>query len=890
MKIKKDNNLSGFYSASKKILAIAVVSGFVLVGCKDDSAAAKAEADRFTRSAVTYQEQGQYRAAMLEAKNAIQKDPQNVKSYILLAKIYNKVGAFASTQKMLEGVVKKMPDVSVELAEAYFMNKKYRSAISLLNDFSGSNLSEEELVHKHLISARSYIHLGDKEGYEKTLAALKSIQSAQNDVVFLEVEYLMAQGRVEDARARLDEIDVAKITKASHLLLLGNFALQQNQLEKAEGYFTKALSSLPNTDVISIEKNTVLAQLTEVLIQEGRTSEAYRYQKLLAEANPDSQAAQQKFNDAMEFYRQGKFDEAEKVLNEIREQFPQDKNSAMLMGLVQYQQGQDQAALELFDKFIDPETATPTIIQAAAVAKYRSNKMDEALTLLKQAVDSQPNNAEILATYGLALLDKDQTSTEGEKALEKSLALNPKQQRLRLALAKRHLAMNNKAQAIAQLQTAYNQQPLDLIIQQSYFKALFAEGKNEDVKHAIDAFQKDYPSNPRGAFLEGWYKLVQKDYAGAQASFEKALANKNNTEKSLSYTGLAELYEMQKQPQKAITAWESLLTDDQTQTPAYSQWLKLVQELKRAKEAVGFLQGLEQKSDKWQPSVVLAQLLFSQGQMAESVGHIDIALERSGKSEQVKQIAANLYQNYAIALAKDNKAVDAKTYFMKALTFFPNNMNYLASLIEFEIAQKNTPEAQKLLEQFSAGEKQSAEHSYLQGIIRNAEGNPDAAQQLFLESWSKKPMESSAERIYAYYQTGNKKEQGLKFVDDWVAKLPNSPRPALIKAINAQENKDLVEAAKWYEKTIALAPQLPVAINNLAWIYYEQKNPKAIELAKRAYELSGSTPAIMDTYGWILVESNRLQEGIDVLERAANLEPGNKEIVDHLKTAKARQK
>jgi cellulose synthase operon protein C len=138
---------------------------------------------------------------------------------------------------------------------------------------------------------------------------------------------------------------------------------------------------------------------------------------------------------AMELYRQGKFDEAAKVLSEIREQFPQDKNSAMLMGLVQYQQGQDQQASEIFDKFIDPETATPTVIQAAALAKYRSNKMDEALALLKKSVESQPENAEILATYGLALLDKDPTSAEAEKALEKSLALNPKQQRLRLALA-----------------------------------------------------------------------------------------------------------------------------------------------------------------------------------------------------------------------------------------------------------------------------------------------------------------------------------------------------------------------------------------------------------------------------------------------------------------------
>jgi cellulose synthase operon protein C len=117
-----------------------------------------------------------------------------------------------------------------------------------------------------------------------------------------------------------------------------------------------------------------------------------------------------------------------------------------------------------------------------------------------------------------------------------------------------------------------------------------------------------------------------------------------------------------------------------------------------------------------------------------------------------------------------------------------------------------------------------------------------------------------------------------------------SPRPALIKAVDAQQKNDTAEAIKWYEKTIELAPQLPAALNNLAWLYYEQKNPKSIELAKRAYELAGSNPPIMDTYGWILVENNRVAEGIDILERAVNLSPNNKEITDHLKQAKARLK
>jgi tetratricopeptide (TPR) repeat protein len=889
-----DSQSQNFGAASalvvKALFLLSIISASMLFGCKENNAAIKEEVARFNRSAIAYQEQGQYRAAMLEAKNAIQKDPKDPQGYITLAKIYNQVGSYAGTQKVLESVVKDVPAVSIELADAYVQGKKYRSALNLLTNYDEGKATPEVVARKQAILARAAIHLGEKAAYEAAVGKLATMPDQQNETNFIEAEYLISQGHTEEAQAKLDALSVSDVKNVRVLILLGNFSLRQNQLAKAEDYYTKALSLLPNTDVMTIDKTVALSQLTETLIQQGKTAEAYRYQKILAEANPESQAAQQKFNEAMEYYRQGKFTEAKKILDEIREQYPQDKNTAVLLGLVQYQQGQDKQALELFDKFIDPETASPTIIQAAVLAKYRNNKMNEAVKLLKESVDSQPDNAEIQATYGLALLDLDPTSANGERAIEKSLALNPKQQRLRLALAKRAIAMSNKAQAIAQLKKGYGEDRQDLFMQQAYFKALLGDGRLEEVKTEISNFQKDYPNSARGVFLEGWYKITQNDYVGAQAAFERALAVKGNTEKTLSYAGLAQLFEIQKQPQKAVNAWQSLLQEDPAQIPAYTSWLKQMQELKRIKEANAFLIDLEKKTDKWEPSVVLAQFLALQGEFSQAVAHINVALERSANTNNVKQVAADLYLKYGLSLKKAEKVSDARIYMLKALNFFPSNMNILANVIELEIAQKNIPEAQKLLDQFSSTEEFAAEHAYLQGIIRQAEGKQDEAVKLFLESWKKKPLDVVAETVFDYYNKNNQAAEADKFVEDWVVKLPNNPRPALIKAVKAQEAKDMDSAVKWYEKTIQLAPNMPAAVNNLAWIYYEQKNPKAIDLAKRAYEMAGSNPAIMDTYGWILVENNRIQEGLEILERAVSLAPTNAEIKEHLATAKARAK
>lgn len=866
-----------------------VVLGLSTLSCSGKKGVDKEGAARHVTSASTYFGQGQFHAAMLEARNAVQKDPDNPAGFVMLGRIYNVLGSFDAAQKTLEPIQKKMPDVTPDLAESYLNNGKYRSVINILSSYAPEANQPEQAIRRLTYLAQSYIRLGDKQGYEQSLVDLKNLPNADNDVLTIESEYLISQGQKEAAAAKLDLLAKNNNLNAKTYLMLGNFALQNNERTKAEDFFTKALGLLPNTDVMTLERRIVLTQLTEALILQGRTSEAYRYQKILADANPEGKAAQQKYSDAMELYRQGKFADAEKLLEELRDQFPQDKNSAMLLGLVQFQRGQDEQAVELFDKYIDTETASSSLIQAAALAKFRVKKTDEAIAMLKKAVEAQPNSADILATYGLALLDVDPVSDEGQKALEKSLAISPEKHRLRLALAKRHYAMKNNEQGLAQLRTAYRAAPIDFVVQETYFKALMQAGKNDELKSEIANFQKENPGSGRGAFIEGWYKLVIKDYTGAQVAFEKALAVKDNNERVMAFTGLAELYQIQNQPQKAINTWQTLLKEDPTQIPVYAKWYAIARELKRGPEAITFLTELESKTDKWQPSAVLAQLLQDQQRTSEAVKYIEHALERSGKAENVKQLAANLYHANGVQLQAQGKLDDAKVSLLKSLNFFPENAQYLASLIQFEINQKNIPEAQKLLDQFVHTDENEYIRLYLQGVIRFAEEKKEEGLDLYRKSWASQPSELVGEALLNYYDKNQQKAEAATHLSDWSKKLPKSYRAALLQAVNAQNEKKADEAIKWYEKAIEIAPNSPIALNNLAWMYYERKNPAAIELAKKAAQLAPNSAEILDTYGWILVENGQIAEGVEVLERANSLAKDNKEISDHLKAAKAKK-
>lgn len=872
-----------------KSIAKIIVIGLVLTvaACGDKQEKSKEDASRHVTSAKVYQEQGQYRAAMIEAKNAIQLQPESPEGLLALARVYNEIGAHSTVQDLLEPRVQKLPAVATELANALYLNKKYLTAINTVTSYPAEDA--ESRLTQIWISALSNINLGNKDGYELALKEYRAAGGTESQAKFIESSYLLSKGEIEKARDLLDEVLAVEPDNVDVLIQAASVNMFLRKLDVAEKHLTQALGQQKNTDIMSRRKGQIVSLLTDTLIQQGRTSEAYTYQKLLAEANPEGNAAQQRFNEAMELYQQGKFAESEAILRELREQFPNDKNTATLLGLVEYQQGSDRQAADLFDEFIDPETVTPTVLQAAALVKFRNNQIDDAIELLKKAADSQPNNYVVLATYGLALLDKDPKSAEGAKALEKSLALEPKQQRIRIALANRHMQLDQKEQAVAQLQKAYTEQPNDFFIQQSYFKALLGNQQKDTLVEEIESFKSKNPQNSRGYFFAGWFQLQEKNYAVAEQEFEKAIAAKENTEKHLAFAGLAQLYEAQEQPQKAIAAWEQALQAEPGMVVGYSRWLVQMRKLKRDQEAVAFVRKLEAETERWEPSVVLAQILAMQNNLADAIKHVEVALERSKQGIHVKQLAANLYRLQGVQLRAQNKLTEARESLMQAVKLLPENASFLGNLIETEIAAKNIPEAQKLLDQFIKTPDNEAERLFLQGLIRFAEDKKDEGIALYLQSWSAKPMESVAEQIFNYYQKAGDKAKAEEFLDKWIAYNPESRTASLMMAVTAQGKKDNEQALTWYEKSVQLNPNMPAALNNLAWMYYERKDPRALEYAKKAYDLAPNTAPIADTYGWILVEKGDLVRGIELLNKAAQLDPDNKEIQDHLKEAKSRQ-
>jgi putative PEP-CTERM system TPR-repeat lipoprotein len=127
-----------------------------------------------------------------------------------------------------------------------------------------------------------------------------------------------------------------------------------------------------------------------------------------------------------------------------------------------------------------------------------------------------------------------------------------------------------------------------------------------------------------------------------------------------------------------------------------------------------------------------------------------------------------------------------------------------------------------------------------------------------------------------------------EFLEDWLARNPDDlpTRHALAQITLAMG--DYQRSGELYEGIIKEDTQHVGALNNLAWIYLQSNDERAVDVGRRAYKLARRNAAVADTYGWAEVQLGELARGLQSLEQAVELEPEDPDMQFHLAVARAR--
>jgi putative PEP-CTERM system TPR-repeat lipoprotein len=162
-----------------------------------------------------------------------------------------------------------------------------------------------------------------------------------------------------------------------------------------------------------------------------------------------------------------------------------------------------------------------------------------------------------------------------------------------------------------------------------------------------------------------------------------------------------------------------------------------------------------------------------------------------------------------------------------------------------------------------------------------------AAVQSYMGASAERPSRALVLKTYRA-RAGAKIPNPEAVLTDWLQASPEDRAVRLILAERYQQDGRRRDSIAQYEKVAGAGPRDPIVLNNLAWLYFEDKDPRAVPTAQEAYKLAPQIAQIADTYGWLLVEQGKATEALEILRTAARDAPEDSAIRYHLAVAYAR--
>ena len=857
---------------------------FTFVACSSEDPQSNSS-EHLSRAQI-YQDQGQYKAAIIEFRNAVKTSDGGTESVVLYAGLLNDLGRFRNAAEMLENIQgEKGDDYYLALVDAYVGLKKYQSAERSLAFIKG------DIAGKVFYQAKIALGRGaldQAKGLYQTL--LTHTKGSDEDKAAAKLGLAMLAARENNmtgANELLAQIGEGQEVYAEAQVVKAGIQIVGDDLVGAETTLSYLLSRLANTDIMKPVRAVVLERLAYVLTRLGRSNEAYIYQKLLAEAFPGANEVSEKFNSALTSFQDKDFVQAKASLQSILAEYPTHDRAKQLLGVISYLQGETLAASEYLDDSVDAETADPLTRHIYAATNLKLNDPKKVLEILGADIE-QSNSSSTLALYGLAAISDGQ-SAKGEAALLKAAKLSPDDVRIRLALAS-HYRTSKPSQIskeLTQLEAAYASAPTDRQVLTDlvahYLRNDGQQAAGKFISSALKASPKAFSTN----LVAGFYQVSAGELDKALMHFSAALDAKSTVDdysEALYAKGRSELgLNKTEAAEKTFTEMVRVYPKSED---AYTALFALYEVRDGRESAADKLVDMANRMASIEPLVVLIKTYLASGEPSVASRYYQEAKAVAKDSPQLIALDQAIRYSRAVSAHAQQDFKSARNLISALLGERPDSARLISTLVDIEISDGQFTEAKKVLAQLEAMDARHPVLPVLQGDLALAQQDFATAQSSYEESWRANPTNVVGDKLLAVLSLRNDEKGRQAHVARWLDSIPNAPKPMLLTAIKFQERGQTIKASEMYQKVLSVQPNNIAALNNLGWLYFESNDPGSEDLLRRAQKLAPNNPAVLDSLGWVLYKRGNAEEGIRYLEKANQLAPDNEEISKHLAEAK----
>jgi len=868
---------------------------FISIGCSQ-----KKSPEQLLISAEQYLQNENQESAVIELKNLLKMNPEHAKARIMLGKIYLSTGNAASAEKEFL----RAEELSADPNQFYV---GYARALFLLSKPEDIQFLETDLLSDEI--ARSGVL------YYKGIAAYQLEDPSEAARIFSE-------------SSELDSESVFSHLSGSYNLIL------QNKIEEALLSVNKALTAYPESlDAMSL-KTRLLSNLKSY-------DEAINVFEQYVELQPGDLGSL--LNLANAYVKNLQFEQAEEIADKLLKVAPYNALLNQIKGVSRYHHQDFEAAGSYLDKAIQNNYNTAETLVLAGVSEYQLKNYEKALNhlikieeglrnshpakkllaiiriklgynnevgdvsnALKEAAE---NDVPLLNIASYELLKAGDSKTAGV-LLNKSINLKSNNTDDLLRQGMLRLTMQD-IEGISDIESVLKMEPDNEVANLVLASAYLANGQYDKALELSKILQKN--GNIAGFNLEGAVYVRLKELEKAEVAFSSALEKDQKNTPSLMFFSRKALSE--KNTDAAIMHLSVLLAAKPEDLPAlalnYSahkqkgdtkpamsrmkelvdkkpkdmrlrlHYAKLLTADKKPKQVIKLLtiDGIEQNnitdSYYW---LALGDSYLAEKQMDMAMATFDDWTNKYPEERQawLKKISvSDAVQDYVSALKTVQQAL-AGAINDKPLRQI--EIYYLIKIGDFERANNN------LKSYFpTKDEKNSAAVLALLGQVQLGLKEFKSANHTLIALYKKSPTFRIIGLVYDSFIGMKMRSEGDDFLINHLKIFPRNTY-AMTMLAESKKNDDPAKAIELYQSMINISPNNLLAINNLAYLMYQQNMlEEASSIVQKGISIDPNSSTLLDTAAIIQEKLGNSDSAKLLSKKAYMLAPENKTIEKNFK-------
>ncbi|MEN9559727.1 MAG: hypothetical protein RLZZ502_938 [Pseudomonadota bacterium] len=847
-------------------------------------------------------EKNDLKTAIIHLKNLASLEPNNGEARLLLARAYRSQNDIISAKKEYERAFDlgyRRDEIANSLAETMLEAGERKQLIDRFNGYRINDPGKQAELQAHVARAR----LADGD-VQKAKADFDAVLAVSPDLVIAKIgraRVLAAEGKNDEALVVADELLAKNPNEFFALTLKADVYLTTGNVMGSLANLEKAVAAKP-------EDYTARVNLVALYNKLGKTTEAdAELAKIKAKSGMTHAVA---FLEAQQLYRKGNLPAAQEAIRLALKFAPDAPPYVILASLIESGLGNAEAADKHLNTIIGKVKDKDYARMLQAQAALKANKGAQALDQLKPVLEAGSKNPLLYQMAGeAAAMNNDMA--RAKDYYEKAASLGSKSTELSTKLAVIKLNGNN-SDGINDLESISrndgNNQYADTMLALTHL----SKRQWDQALAAIAQMEKKQAENPIIPNLKAAAYMGKQDPVNARAALEKGMAKQPESVAILQ--NIARMDIAEKKFDVAASRFDALLKKD----PNHFHALLALAEVRAAsgaseKEVTDlFERAAKANSKAVEVPLANAAYYIKNHNTAKAITVLKDAAQKMPDDGAIAERLGLLFmQSQAYA--------DASAQFGRLAKMQPNNVNNLLRLADSYVGNKNEAGAMQTLNRILEIKPDSLDAKVMFAKLAQRSGNTKEAENIAkdlqktmpksnvgfmlageLNSLSKNSDQALAEykkgyevtgdavfvgRIHSVYLASKKDAEADAFAKEQLSKHKNHPSIQLAFAENTMAAGKNDQAIAYYQAVLGTTPNNVIALNNLAWLQAQAKDPKAVAAAEKAMTLLPKDARILDTAGVVYTMAGQHDKAIKVLQDATLLQSGNAEYKLHLAQA-----